>query len=162
MGSTPKSPSAGSHCCHLVQGYWPYSAVEKTLSLSAQVTGTQISPSPYVALELGGSVGEMVLDSLASPAWALHPSDQTPARSPPPMGSHLGQQLIRLRPHLPLQIPHLPGQSGHQLRLMEYGDCQTDKVLEPGPRVEAEVWGSSGGGRGSPEAERVVEIVAAT
>lgn len=46
--------------------YGPCSAVEKTSSLSTQVTGTQDSPRPLLALKLGSSGWEMVLEPIHS------------------------------------------------------------------------------------------------
>lgn len=46
--------------------YGPCSAVEKTPSLSTQVTGTQDSPRPLLTLKLGSSGWEMVLEHIHS------------------------------------------------------------------------------------------------
>lgn len=48
------------------EAYKPCSAVERTPSLSTQVTKTQISPRPYLALKLGSLVWEMVLEPIHS------------------------------------------------------------------------------------------------
>lgn len=147
--------------------YEPCSAV-KISSFSTQATRTQSSPRPPLALDLGSSVWEMVLEPihpslLQQSHWPpqlgpLPPPDWTLALSP--LGSHLGQHLVSLGFHLLLQIPHLLCHGRHQLRVLEYRDCQPDKVLVPRPREEAEVWGSRGGGRGIPRSGN--KVIAAT
>lgn len=138
--------------------YEPCSAT-MTSSFFTQATRTQSSPRPPLALDLGSSVWEMVLEPI--PLSLMQQSHRPPQLGPllppdwtlalSPLGSHLGQHLVSLGFHLLLQILHLLCHGGHQLRVLEYRDCQPDKVLQPRPREEAEVWGSRGGGERHPQ-----------
>lgn len=99
------------------------------LATSAQQTANYPAYIPLGSLPSGSFPGHRLP---SKQAIQFEPQSFLPVSC---LRSYLGQYLISLGLQLLLQLTQLPGHGGHHLRVMEYGDCQVDKVSS------AQAWG---------------------